>query len=119
MAVDAASLRTSDALVVLAANDGSRTYCGRIADGPICGSIPRVDETNLDRLPPISDHPRNTPWLTVKEAAEYIRAKDGALIRAAIKLGYQPGYRYGKSEIRLLTCDLDEWLKSQPWEPRK
>jgi hypothetical protein len=33
--------------------------------------------------------------------------------------GDLPADTYGKSEIRVTAVDLDEWLKSQPYEPRK
>jgi len=59
-----------------------------------------------------------TVWLTVAEGAEYIRAKGTEIIRAAIKAGDLPSYRYGKSDIRLKASDLDEWLESGPYEPR-
>jgi excisionase family DNA binding protein len=58
-----------------------------------------------------------TPWLTVDEAATYIRAKSGRLIRNAIRDGDLPSYRYGRSEIRLKAVDLDAWLESRPYEP--
>jgi excisionase family DNA binding protein len=59
-----------------------------------------------------------TTWLTVIDAAKYINATGTEIIRAAIKAGELPACRYGKSEIRLTTEDVDNWLKSQPWEPR-
>jgi excisionase family DNA binding protein len=58
-----------------------------------------------------------TIWLTTAEAAEHIKAKDDRLIRQAIKAGDLPACRYGKSEIRIDQAELDEWLRSNPWEP--
>jgi excisionase family DNA binding protein len=60
-----------------------------------------------------------THWLTVAEAAEYIRAGSGAKIRAAIKAGDLKAYPYGKADIRLDAADVDAWLKSRAYEPPK
>lgn len=59
-------------------------------------------------------------WLTVAEAATYIRSKDktGQAIRAAIRAGDLPSYRYGERGIRLKATDVDEWLEAHPYEPR-
>jgi excisionase family DNA binding protein len=57
-----------------------------------------------------------TTWLTPAEAAEHIRANDPQLIRAAIKRGDLPAYKYGKSAIRLKQSDVDAWLEAHPWE---
>jgi excisionase family DNA binding protein len=59
-----------------------------------------------------------SPWLTVSEGAEYVRASDERTVRAAIKNGDIPAYTYGKSQIRLKASDLDAWLEARPFEPR-
>lgn len=59
-----------------------------------------------------------TQWLTVAEAVEHIRATDSGIIRAAVKSGELPSYRYGKSAIRLKANEVDEWLSGKPFEPR-
>jgi excisionase family DNA binding protein len=57
-----------------------------------------------------------TTWLTVSEAAEYIRAKHSRMVRDAVKRGDLPAYTYGKSAIRIDQDDLDAWIRSKPWE---
>lgn len=59
-----------------------------------------------------------SPWLTLAEAADRIRAKDHRAIREAIDAGDIPAYAYGKSQIRLKTADVDAWLENHPFEPR-
>lgn len=59
-----------------------------------------------------------TVWMTVPEAAEYVRAKHPRVIRDAIKSGDLPACTYGKSQIRVDRDELDNWLRSRPWEPR-
>lgn len=59
-----------------------------------------------------------TIWLTVREAAEYVRVSEG-LIREAIKLGYLPAYAIGTgTQLRLRAEDIDEWMMSRAWEPK-
>jgi len=60
-----------------------------------------------------------TTWLTVRDAAKYIGAKSTDVLRAAIRAGELPAYTYGKNEIRLKAADLDAWLESKPYEPRR
>lgn len=62
-----------------------------------------------------------TVWLTVNEAAAYVKSGDkmGRLIRDAINKGDLPAYTYGKSEIRLKQTDLDAWLEARPYEPAR
>lgn len=57
-------------------------------------------------------------WLTPAEGAKHIRAKDDRIIRQAITSGELPACRYGKFGIRIDRDDLDEWLRSKPWEPK-
>lgn len=57
-----------------------------------------------------------TTWLTVSEAAAHIRAKHPRMIRDAIKRGELTAYCYGKSAIRIDQEELDNWLRSKPWE---
>ena len=57
-----------------------------------------------------------TTWLTVAEAAAYIKAKGTGKIREAIHRGELPAYSYGR-EIRLKAEEIDEWMESHPWEP--
>jgi excisionase family DNA binding protein len=56
-----------------------------------------------------------THWLTIAEAAEYVRAKGDQKIRGAIRAGELPARLYG-NEYRIDASDLDAWLK--PWEPK-
>lgn len=58
-----------------------------------------------------------TTWLTVADAAAYIRVKDDRIIRSAIKSGELPVCRPGKSYL-IDAADVDAWVKSQPWEPK-
>lgn len=60
-----------------------------------------------------------TNWLTPNEAAEYVRAKGPRTIKDAIKAGALPAYFYGNGsrDIRIDREDLDQWMKSRPWEP--
>jgi excisionase family DNA binding protein len=60
-----------------------------------------------------------TTWLTVREAAAYVRVSQN-LIREAIKLGYLlPAYAIGTGvHYRLRTDDIDEWMMSRSWEPK-
>lgn len=59
-----------------------------------------------------------TVWMTPAEAAEHVRAKHPRLIRDAVKSGDLPACTYGKSDIRIDRDDLDEWLRSRPYEPQ-
>jgi excisionase family DNA binding protein len=60
-----------------------------------------------------------TVWLTVPEAAAHIRAKSDRTIRDAIYAGHLPAYFYGpgKKYIRIEKDDLDQWIRSRPYEP--
>lgn len=60
-----------------------------------------------------------TTWLTVREAADYVRVSE-QLIRDAIKLGYLPAYAIGPTgkQCRLTAEDIDEWMMSRAWEPK-
>jgi excisionase family DNA binding protein len=60
-----------------------------------------------------------TDWLTPNEAAAYIRAKHSRTIKDAIKAGHLPAYFYGTGsrDIRIDREDLDQWLRSRPYEP--
>jgi excisionase family DNA binding protein len=52
--------------------------------------------------------PANTPWLTVQEAAAYIRRSD-SLLYSLIKRGELPAYeRAGKLVSK---ADLDQWIQ--------
>jgi excisionase family DNA binding protein len=60
-----------------------------------------------------------TQWLTVREAAEYLRVSERTM-RDAVKLGYVPAYSIGTGrEYRLAAEDLDEWMLSRSWEPKQ
>lgn len=54
-----------------------------------------------------------TTWMTVDEAAAYIRAGDARKIRAAIKSGALKGYLYGRRDLRVTAEDVDQWLKTR------
>jgi excisionase family DNA binding protein len=56
-----------------------------------------------------------TTWMTLAEAADYVRAKDTQMMRAAIKAGDLPASLYGKRELRVTAEDLDAWLRSKPY----
>lgn len=58
-----------------------------------------------------------SPWLTLEEAARYVRAGDGSTIRAAVRYGDLPAYLYGKRSMRFKKTDLDAWLEQRSWEP--
>lgn len=53
------------------------------------------------------------PWLTVPEAARYVRARDEA-VRRAVASGELPAWRRpgGRSPAIVSTEDLDEWVRS-------
>ena len=58
-----------------------------------------------------------TTWLTVREAADYLRVSEG-IIREAVQLGYVPAYPIGAGkQYRVTAEDLDEWMMSRSWEP--
>jgi excisionase family DNA binding protein len=60
-----------------------------------------------------------TTWLTVREAADYVRVSEN-LIRDAIKSGYLPAYAIGTgSQYRVRAEDIDEWMMSRAWEPKQ
>jgi excisionase family DNA binding protein len=60
-----------------------------------------------------------TTWLTVREAADYVRVSEN-LIRNAIKLGYLVAYPIGTgTQYRLRAEDIDEWMMSRSWEPKR
>jgi excisionase family DNA binding protein len=60
-----------------------------------------------------------TTWLTVREAADHVRISE-SLIRDAIKAGYLPAYAIGTgSQCRLTAEDIDEWMMSRAWEPKR
>lgn len=59
-----------------------------------------------------------TNWLTVAEAAKYIKASE-FIIRKAVTDGDLPAHPIGKGrEYRLDAADIDAWMKSRSWEPR-
>ncbi len=59
-----------------------------------------------------------TTWLTVREAADYVRVSEN-LIRDAVKLGYLVAYPVGTgTRYRLRAEDIDEWMMSRAWEPK-
>jgi excisionase family DNA binding protein len=60
-----------------------------------------------------------TDWLTPNEAAAYIRARNARTIKDAIKSGHLAAYFYGTGtrDVRIDREDLDQWIKSRPWEP--
>lgn len=60
----------------------------------------------------------DTPWRTPVEAAEYVRLKTPALLRQAAKNGDLKSYGAGR-EQRFHIRDLDAWLESNPFEPRR
>jgi excisionase family DNA binding protein len=58
-----------------------------------------------------------TTWLTVREAADYIRAFEST-IREAVKMGYLQAYPIGRgTQYRLTAEDIDAWMKSRSYEP--
>lgn len=61
-----------------------------------------------------------TDWLTPNEAAAYVRARHPRVIKDAIKAGDLAAYFYGSGsrDVRIDRDDLDQWLKSRPWEPQ-
>lgn len=60
-----------------------------------------------------------TVWLTVPMAAEYSTVSADT-IRAAVKAGDLKAYAIGRGrEYRLTAADVDEWLMSRAYEPRK
>jgi excisionase family DNA binding protein len=57
-----------------------------------------------------------TAWMTLAEAADYIRAKDTRVLRNAIHAGDLPASLYGKrGDFRVAAEDLDAWLRSKPF----
>lgn len=59
-----------------------------------------------------------TLWLTVADAAEYIKVSPD-IIRAAVRGGELTAYSVGKGrEYRLTADDIDGWMKGRAWEPR-
>lgn len=59
-----------------------------------------------------------TTWLTIREAADYVRISE-PLIRDAVRKGYLPAYPIGSgNQYRLRAEDIDEWMLSRSWEPR-
>jgi len=63
---------------------------------------PRLVERLSERLKPTL----GSPWLTVKEAADYLRTSEGAIYKR-IKRGRLPSYRPEGSPILLHRDDLD------------
>jgi excisionase family DNA binding protein len=61
-----------------------------------------------------------TQWLTVPEAAEYVRAKHDRVIRQAVHKGDLPAYFYGMGtrDYRLKAHEVDAWMESRPYEPQ-
>lgn len=60
-----------------------------------------------------------TTWLTVREAADYVRVSE-RLIRDAVKRGYLMAYPIGSGrEYRLTAEEIDEWMMSRCWEPKQ
>lgn len=61
-----------------------------------------------------------TTWATKKEAAAYARVSE-KVIAQAVRDGDLPAYRIGAGhrDYRLDLSEVDEWLKSRPWEPRR
>lgn len=58
-----------------------------------------------------------TNWLTAAEAAEYVKVSE-PIIRAAVKKGDLKAYSIGTGrEYRLDAGDIDEWMRSNAWEP--
>jgi excisionase family DNA binding protein len=59
-----------------------------------------------------------TVWLTVADAAEYVKVSPD-IIHAAVKAGDLPAYPVGKGrEYRLDAAEVDSWLRSRAWEPK-
>lgn len=59
-----------------------------------------------------------TLWLTVDDAAEYVKVSDRT-IRNAVKSGDLAAYPVGTGrEYRLTADDVDAWMKARSWEPR-
>ncbi len=62
--------------------------------------------------------PNMTVWLTVAEAAEYVKVSEWT-IREAVKLGDLKAYPVGTGRsYRLRAQDIDAWMTSRSWEPR-
>lgn len=58
-----------------------------------------------------------TVWLTVAEAAEYVKVSE-PIIRDAVKAGDLPAYPVGKGRnFRLTAEEVDGWMRSRSWEP--
>lgn len=60
-----------------------------------------------------------TIWLTAREAADYVRVSE-TLIRDAVRMGYLVAYPIGTgTKYRLRAEDIDEWMMSRSWEPKR
>lgn len=60
-----------------------------------------------------------TVWLTVPMAAEHSTVSADT-IRAAVKAGDLQAYAIGRGrEYRLTAEDVDAWMRSRSYEPRK
>ena len=59
-----------------------------------------------------------TAWMTIPEAAEYLRAKNSRTIREALRDGELTTCTYGKNQIRIDATSSDAWLRSKPYEPK-
>ena len=59
-----------------------------------------------------------TTWLTVREAADYIRVSE-TVIRKAVKHGYLESYTFESGKhVRLRAEDIDAWMMNRAWEPQ-
>lgn len=67
-----------------------------------------------------SDRPSCQSWATKNEAAEHARVSEKAIAQA-VRDGELCAYAVGKGnrDYRLKLSDVDAWLESRPFEPRR
>jgi excisionase family DNA binding protein len=75
--------------------------------------IDQLEERLIERLADRLTTTPNSPWLTVKEAADYLRTTEGA-IRKRIRRKQLPSYRPEGSKILLRRDDLDRAGPQRP-----